>query len=73
MEELYEGHHRRVLFFALGIVNNRMTAEEVVQDAFSKVWSRAGTYRPELGKVSSWVLSIAHHRAIDVLRRQRHE
>jgi RNA polymerase sigma-70 factor (ECF subfamily) len=73
LEELYERHHRRTFSLAYGIVGDRGTAEEVVQDAFSQVWRRAGTYRPELGKASSWVLSIAHHRAIDMLRKRRHE
>jgi RNA polymerase sigma-70 factor (ECF subfamily) len=48
-------------------------AEDVVQDVFVRVWRSAGTYRPDLGTVRAWLLAIAHHRAIDELRRRRHE
>ena len=48
-------------------------AEEVVQDAFHNVWRRAASYHPDRGKVTSWLFSIAHHRAIDELRRRRRD
>lgn len=73
LEELYERHHRRMFSIALGILSDRGAAEEVVQDAFAQIWRRAGTFRPDLGKVSSWCFSIAHHRAIDLLRKRRRE
>lgn len=73
LEELYERHHRRMFSLALSVVGDRGAAEEVVQDAYAQIWRRATTFRPELGKVSSWCLSIAHHRAIDVLRKRRRE
>ena len=45
-------------------------AEDVVQDAFLACWRGAGTFKRERGNARSWLLSIVHHRAVDVLRRK---
>ncbi|MBM4433916.1 MAG: sigma-70 family RNA polymerase sigma factor [Chloroflexi bacterium] len=45
-------------------------AEDVVQDAFLAAWRGAGTFRRERGNARSGLLSIAHHRAVDLLRRR---
>ena len=47
-------------------------AEEVTQDIFLNIWLKASTYNGHRGEARSWVMSITHHRAVDVLRsRQR--
>ena len=46
-------------------------AEEVVQETFLRVWSRASTYAPEKGSLNAWVLRIARHLIIDELRRRK--
>ena len=43
--------------------------EEVVQDAFVRVWRKASTYRGT-GDVAAWIWTIALHRLIDRLRKQ---
>jgi RNA polymerase sigma-70 factor (ECF subfamily) len=43
--------------------------EEVVQDAFVRVWRKASTYRGS-GDVAAWIWTIAIHRLIDRLRKQ---
>ena len=43
-------------------------AEDVVQEAFIKVWRSAGGYRVGRGSVRTWILSIVHNRGIDHLR-----
>lgn len=44
-------------------------AEEVLQDAFVRIWHRAGDYRPDKGSPMAWMASIVRHRALDMLRR----
>lgn len=44
-------------------------AEEVVQDAYVRIWHRAADYRPDKGSAMAWMSSIVRHRALDVLRR----
>lgn len=45
-------------------------AEDVLQRAFLDVWRHAGRYQPEQ-RFSSWLFTIAHHRAVDTVRRRR--
>jgi RNA polymerase sigma-70 factor (ECF subfamily) len=68
IEELYDRYGRACFGLAYRIVNDYGVAEDVVQDAFLRVWRQAGSYVPGRGSVKNWLLSIVHHRAIDVLR-----
>jgi len=65
---LYERHGRAAYSLAYRIIGERQTAEDLVQEAFLKVWRAAGSYRVERGSVRTWVLSIVHNRCIDQLR-----
>lgn len=49
-----------------------LQAEDLVQEVMLSVWTHAGSYRPELASVSTWVFRIARNRFIDVVRKQRH-
>lgn len=69
LSELYDRYNRLVYSLALYILGDPQTAEEVTQDVFVRIWERAGSYRTEVAKVSTWLTSITRHRAIDVLRR----
>lgn len=67
---LYDRYGRLVFTIAINVVGDVETAEEITQDVFVRVWEGAGSYRAEMAKVSSWMISIARHRAIDELRRR---
>ncbi|HSL29360.1 MAG TPA: sigma-70 family RNA polymerase sigma factor [Anaerolineales bacterium] len=70
LAQLYDRYNRLVFSLALAIVNDRATAEEITLDVFMRVWQKAGTYRAEQAKVSTWLTHIARHHAIDILRRR---
>jgi RNA polymerase sigma-70 factor (ECF subfamily) len=70
LSELYDRYSRLVFSIAYSLVGDYATTEEITQDVFVRVWQRASQYRPDQGKVSTWLISIARHRAIDMLRRQ---
>src|ERR1043165_5041056 len=70
LAELYDRYHRWVFGLALFIVEDQATAEEITLDVFMRVWQKAGTYRAEQAKVSTWITHIARYHAIDVLRRR---
>ncbi len=70
LAQLYDRYNRLIFSLALAIVNDRATAEEITLDVFMRVWQKAGTYRAEQAKVSTWLTHIARHHAIDVLRRR---
>ena len=67
---LYDRYGRLVYTIAYHVVGDSETAEEITQDAFVRVWEGAATYRGEIARVTSWLVSIARHRAIDELRRR---
>lgn len=70
LSQLYERYNRLVFSLAFTIVNDRATAEEITLDVFMRIWQKAGTYRAEQAKVSTWLTHITRNHAIDVLRRR---
>lgn len=71
LAELYERYSRIVYSTALRMLGSAELAEEVVQETFWRVWRRSNTFKTDRGRVSSWIIGIAHNLAIDELRRQR--
>jgi RNA polymerase sigma-70 factor (ECF subfamily) len=67
---LYDATFARVFGLVRRIVRNTATASEVVEDAYFQVWRQAVRFDASRGKALTWVLSIAHSRAIDALRRE---
>jgi RNA polymerase sigma-70 factor (ECF subfamily) len=70
LAELYEALGGQALAVALRVLGSRSDAEEVLQDSFVEVWTRAKSYDAERGSARAWVLAIARNRAIDRLRRR---
>jgi RNA polymerase sigma-70 factor, ECF subfamily len=68
---LYDRYGGIALGLATRIVGDRSQAEDVVQDAFLTLWRQASTFQQGRAAVRTWLLSIVHHRAIDVLRKRR--
>jgi len=68
-ELLYDRHGGASFSLAYRMVGNRVTAEDISQEAFLSIWRSRARYQPERGSVRTWVLGIVHHRAIDALRR----
>lgn len=67
---LYDRYSRLVFSLALHLLGDQATAEEVTLDVFTRVWEKAGMYRADKAKVSTWLASIARYHSIDILRRQ---
>ncbi|MFB7664045.1 sigma-70 family RNA polymerase sigma factor [Kitasatospora sp. NPDC056138] len=70
-ELLYRAVAGPVYGLALRTLRNPVHAEEVAQEVLLEVWRAAAAYRPERGSVMTWVLTIAHHRAVDRVRSAR--
>src|SRR3989454_1422556 len=66
--ELVQRYERPVFSVILRVVRDPSRAEELAQDTFVKAFLKLDTYAPER-KFSSWLLAIAHHAAIDEVRR----
>jgi RNA polymerase sigma-70 factor, ECF subfamily len=68
--ELYDRYGRVAYGLALRIVRDRALAEDAVQEAFLAVWRSAGAFLAEQGKPSTWILTLVHRRAVDLVRRE---
>jgi RNA polymerase sigma-70 factor, ECF subfamily len=68
--ELVRHYERPVLALITRLVGDRSRAEELAQDTFVKAFQHLDTY--DAGrKFSTWLLAIAHHAAVDELRRKQ--
>ena len=67
---LYDRHGRVTYGLAYRILGDSGAAEEAVQDAYLRIWRRAATFDAVRGNARSWLLTIVHHCAIDLLRRR---
>ena len=65
---LYDLTNPRIYGLVLRVIRDANYAEEVVQEAYLQYWQKASTYRPERGSVITWMMTIAHRRAIDRVR-----
>ena len=70
LAELYDRFGRVVYGLALRMLRDRALAEDAVQDAFLDVWRNAHRFMPERAKASTWILTLAHRRAVDIVRRE---
>lgn len=73
LELIYVRHSRGVYSLALRLLTDAPAAEEVVQETFLKLWRQPAAYQPDRGRLLPWLLGVAHHRAIDLLRRRQLE
>jgi RNA polymerase sigma-70 factor (ECF subfamily) len=68
-EVIFDRHSDAAFSLAYRMCGRRVTAEDVVQEAFMSLWRSGARYDRGRGSVRSWVLSVVHHRAIDSFRR----
>ena len=68
---LYDRYASRVYGLTLRVLGDEMLAEEVTQDTFLKLWSRARQFDAEKGELAPWLLTIAHRTALDRLRLEK--
>ena len=73
LERLYDRYGRATYSLVLKMLRDPSRAEEVAQEVFLKLWRRPDSYVAGRGAFATWLLSVAHHRAVDELRSRRHE
>ncbi|MBA3365526.1 MAG: sigma-70 family RNA polymerase sigma factor [Actinobacteria bacterium] len=67
---LYDALGSRAYGLALRVVRDPGLAEDVVQEAFLSVWRSAATFDAHRGGAQTWILTLVHRRAVDLVRRE---
>ncbi|HKZ96216.1 MAG TPA: sigma-70 family RNA polymerase sigma factor [Hyphomicrobiaceae bacterium] len=68
--ELYQATSAKLFAVALRILRSREAAEDVVQEAYLRVWERAGDFDPKIASPVTWMAAIVRNRALDEVRRR---
>ncbi len=71
LEELYDRHSRQAFNLALKMLRDAQAAEDLVQEAFVRVWQQSESYDPARGRFATWLLSVVHNLCINQLRKKR--
>jgi RNA polymerase sigma factor (sigma-70 family) len=68
--ELYDRVGGIAYGLALRVLRDERLAEDAVQEGFLTVWRSAAAFRAERAKASTWILTLVHRRAVDLVRRE---
>jgi RNA polymerase sigma-70 factor (ECF subfamily) len=68
--ELYDRVGRVAYGLARRVLRDDRLAEDAVQEGFLAVWRTAAAFRAERAKASTWILTLVHRRAVDLVRRE---
>lgn len=72
-EGVYAAMATPVYRVALRVVRDPGMAEDIAQEALVEAWRKAPEFDPERGRAQTWVLTIAHRRAVDRVRREQRQ
>lgn len=67
-EELYDAVSARVFGLVRRVVRDPAQSQEVTQEVFVDLWTQAARFDADRGKAMSWILVIAHRKAVDRVR-----
>ncbi|MGV6848174.1 MAG: sigma-70 family RNA polymerase sigma factor [Marinibacterium sp.] len=70
-DALYARTSGRLFAVAVRIMKNRAEAEDVLQEAFIRIWQRADRFRPGRAPAISWLVTLTRNLAIDRLRARK--
>jgi len=70
-ERFYAATRAKLYGVVLRILRRADLADEVMQEAYLKIWNSAGQFDPALASPITWMVTIARNRAIDLARKKR--
>ena len=70
LAELYDRVSRIAYGLALRVLRDERHAEDAVQEAFLQVWRNAASFRADRARARTWILTLVHRRAVDLVRRE---
>jgi len=70
LADLYDRFGGVAYRLAYRILRDQVLAQDAVQEAFLGAWRTATSFDPARGKASTWLLTLVHRRAVDLVRRE---
>ncbi len=71
LEAIYERYSSAVYSLARYMLRSEAVAEEATQDVFLNIWHKASSFNLSRGQPKTWIMSVAHHKIIDIIRSRR--
>ena len=71
LSELYDRYSRPVYATGIRSLRDAHLAEELVQDAFTRVWQGAASFDPSRASFATWLYRVTRNRVVDLARRRR--
>ena len=71
LEAIYTRYGPSVYSLDMYMLKQEALAEEATQDIFLNIWLKASSYRTDRGEPRAWIMSVAHHKIVDVIRSRR--
>lgn len=71
LEAVYDRYAQRIYSLAMSVLKDEGMAEDAVQEVFANIWRKASSYRPEMSSPGTWIMSVAHHKIVDIYRSRR--
>lgn len=67
--ELLKTHQQPLVRYARRMLSDPGAADDVVQETFLRLWTRAGSYKSSSARLTTWLHNIAHNLCVDSFRR----
>ncbi len=71
LEAVYSRYSSAVYSLARYMLRSEAVAEEATQEVFLNIWLKASSFNSSRGQPKSWIMSVAHHKIIDLIRSRR--
>ena len=71
LEALYSRYSTAVYSLAMYMLKQQALAEDATQETFLNIWLKASSFNADRGQPKSWIMSVAHHKIVDLIRSRR--
>ena len=71
LEALYGRYSTAVYSLAMYMLKHEALAQDATQETFLNIWLKASSFNADRGQPKSWIMSVAHHKIVDLIRSRR--
>jgi len=68
-QQLLDKHLPGINRYVIRMMGNASNSDDIIQEVFLRLWTRADSFNPEVSRLSTWLHNIAHNLCIDYFRK----